>query len=210
MNKTPRNPTATRERLIQAAISLILRQGFSATSVEAICNEAGVTKGSFFHHFKTKDELGLAAVNSWSEMGTALYAEAWQESTRSPLKQLHAMLDIMEGFTQDPDEPCICVVGMMSQELAQTHPEIAEQCRVALATWTGQVSRLLDAAKQQQVPSPRFDSESVAWFLNSIWQGSMLIAKTQSNPDLIRTNLRHARAYVDSLFEPMPTTPLNS
>ena len=205
MNKALRNPSETRERLIQAVTRLILQQGFAATSVEAICREAGVTKGSFFHHFKTKEAIGLAAVDAWSDMGTALYSEAWRESSAPALKQLHAMFDIMEGFSQCPDAPCVCVVGMMSQELALANPEVAQHCRKALALWTANVSRLLDAAKQQHPVSPQFDSDAIAWFLNGIWQGSMLIAKTQANPGILTANLRHARAYLDSLFAPEPS-----
>ena len=59
--KRERDPAATRQRLIDATVRLMLRQGFAATSVDRICGEAGLTKGSFFHHFESKEAVGKAA-----------------------------------------------------------------------------------------------------------------------------------------------------
>lgn len=200
MKRTARNPEATRARLVEAAVQLILRQGFHATGVDEICAEAGVTKGSFFHHFKTKDDIGLAVIDWWSAMGIREYSAAWADESKDPLDQLHAMLDIMEGFASRPDQPCVCAIGMMAQELAGTHPEIRESCARELLVWTDHVAALLKKARAVHRPSPDFDPEQLAWFLNSLWQGSMLVAKTQADPRLIAHNLQHARAYLRSLF----------
>lgn len=196
-----RNPAESRAKLIGATVSLMLRQGFTATTVDQICAEAGLTKGSFFHYFDSKEAIGHAAVAWWGQMGTALYAEAWADDSLDPLAQLHRMFDIMIGFTQRPDGPCVCMVGMMSQELSQTHPLMREACSRELGVWTQNVAKLLSGAKEKHRPRQDFDPEAVAWFLNSIWQGSMLIGKTRQNPELIVSNLKLARAYIDSLFD---------
>lgn len=195
-----KDPAHTRERLVQAAIRLILQQGFPATTVDQICAEAGVTKGCFFHYFKNKDAIGEAAANAWGEFGTALYAEAWKDPQLDPLEQLHRFFDIMEGFTDDPSQPCTCVVGIMSQELALSHPQLRDCCARHLQDWTQNTTKLLAAAKAKYPPLIDFDETQVAWFLNSLWQGSMLIAKTCQDPALIRTNLRIARECLDRLF----------
>lgn len=211
MKARVRNPEQTRQRLIDAAVRLVLRKGFAATSVDDVCAEAGLTKGSFFHHFQNKDEIGLAVIRWWSDMGTAEYSRAWRESKSSALQQLHAMLDIMEGFASRPGEPCVCAIGMMAQEMAATHPAIRASCATELSVWTAQVKRLLDTAKKQQRPFARFNSSHVAWFLNSLWQGSMLIGKTTQDQNLIRQNLKLARQFVDELFlqRQPPTQPNN-
>ncbi len=178
----------------------MLRQGFAGTTVDQICGEAGVTKGGFFHYFANKEAIGHAAIEWWGAMGTALYEEAWANAEEDPLEQLHRMFDIMISFTQQPDEPCVCVVGMMSQELAQTHPELRAACSAQLQLWTDNVAKMLEAAKQRHQPKVEFDSTSVAWFLNSLWQGSMLVSKTLRDPKMIVANLNQARAYVDELF----------
>ncbi|MGV3661040.1 MAG: TetR/AcrR family transcriptional regulator [Prosthecobacter sp.] len=199
--KKERNPAETREKLVGATVSLILKQGFSATSVDQICSAAGVTKGSFFHHFENKEAIGKAAVEWWGEFGTNLYAEAWKDAGLDPLQQLHRMLDIMSGFTQS-EEVCTCVVGMLSQELAQSHPAMRAGCERQLDVWTANVARMLREAKAKHKPKSDFDPVEAAWFLQSIWQGSMLIGKTREHggPAMIRRNIEFARAWVEALF----------
>jgi TetR/AcrR family transcriptional regulator, transcriptional repressor for nem operon len=200
-SRKERNPADTRQRLVGATIQLILKQGFSATTVDQICAEAALTKGSFFHHFDSKEAAGRAAIQAWGEYGTALYAEAWKNPTIDPLKQLHRMFKIMVGFTERKDEVCTCVVGMMAQEMAQSHPALREECVRQLDRWTENTAKMLAAAKVKHKPKRKFDPNEVAWFLNSLWQGSMLVAKTRQTPEMIRANLKFARAYVDGLFK---------
>lgn len=198
--KARRNPAETRERLVGAAVSLMLRRGYAATSVDDICAEAGVTKGSFFHHFESKEALGRAAVEWWGAFGTALYAEAWKDEGLDPFDQIRRFFGIMIGFTEREDQVCTCMVGMMSQELAQTHPTMREECARQLELWTANCAALLAAAKAKHAPGADFDPEAVAWYLNSLWQGSMLVGKTENRPEIIRSNLRLALAWVEGLL----------
>lgn len=200
--KKERNPAETRAKLIAATVQLILKQGFSATSVEQVCAEAGVTKGSFFHHFESKEAIGKAAVAWWGDFGTHLYAEAWKDAGLDPLDQLHRMFDIMSGFTQR-EAVCTCVVGMLSQELAQSHPAMRAECERQLDIWTANVAKMLAEAKARHKPKSNFDPVEAAWFLNSLWQGSMLVGKTREapGPAMIRRNLQFARAWMEGLFD---------
>jgi len=208
MKKKPakRNPAETRERLVSAAVCLILSQGFSATSVDQICAEAGVTKGAFFHHFDNKDAIGLAAAQGWFDYVTAVYTEALQSAGPDPLEQLHAFFDALENFTRDPDRLCACVIGMLSQEMALVHPGFQSAAAVHFTAWTEGVAKLLAAAKEKHPPVIDFDPERVAWFINSLWQGSIVVAKAVQSAPMFHANLRMAREWIDSFFG-LPITP---
>ncbi len=195
-----RSPAETRERLIVAAISSILRQGFPATTVDQICAEAGVTKGGFFHHFANKDAIGFAAAQGWFDHVTAVYSQALQQADPDPLEQLHAFFDALEGFTRDPGRLCACVVGMLSQEMALVHPGFQSAAAVHFTAWSEGVKKLLIAAKEQHPPAIDFDPERVAWFVNSLWQGSIVVAKAVQSAAMFRSNLRLAREWIDSFF----------
>ena len=93
--KHKRQPEATRNKLIEATQSLVLKRGFNATTVDDICAEAGVTKGSFFHHFENKDDIGLAAVRAWGDFGLGVYTKV-AEVPGGPLEEIHALFDVME------------------------------------------------------------------------------------------------------------------
>ena len=195
-----RQPAETRQRLLDATVRLMQRQGFTGTTVDQICAEAGLTKGSFFHYFENKEAIGRAAADWWGAMGTELYSAAWKNPAAGPLEQLHRMFDIMTGLTKRLDDPCVCLVGMLSQEMAGTNSNFRDVCSGHLSTWTENVRRLLAAAKKLHPPVVDFDPGAVAWYLNSLWQGSMLIAKTRRTQEMIADNIRMARAWVDGFF----------
>ena len=74
MAETPEN---SRTRLLTATIDLVRANGYAATRVDDVCAAAGVTKGSFFHHFASKEDLAIAAAGQWNERATqALRARA--------------------------------------------------------------------------------------------------------------------------------------
>lgn len=202
MNATAktRNPEETKRRLLDASRDLVLEQGFSATGVDQICQKAGLTKGAFFHHFKSKEDLGQAALADWAHFGMGLYAAAQSEPQVRPLDHLHKFFDIMKGFVNESPGPVTCVVGILSQEMSLSNPALRESCGTFLGDWTQYAKLLLDEAKAAHPPRTDFDSEEVAWYLNSLWQGSMLIAKARNEPRIILRNLERARAYVDGLF----------
>jgi TetR/AcrR family transcriptional repressor of nem operon len=195
--KEKKQPEA-RRKLIEATTSLILKQGFNATTLDEICAKAGVAKGSFFYHFENKDDIGQAVAKAWGEFGQAMYAKAWKKPGE-PLEEIHRLFDVIDSITRRP-EPCVCLVGMLTQELSGEHSRFREACAHELGIWTEMFSARLQAAKEKLKPDLDFDPAEVAWFLNSIWQGSMLVGKACQSPEMIRTNLKLARNYVDSLF----------
>ena len=200
--KRTRNAELTRQRLVAVARDLVLRQGYSATGVDHICRAAGVTKGAFFHHFKSKDQVGEAVLADWSDFGMNMFAEARAEPARHPLDHFHRFIDILIGLVRDPPAPVSCVIGIVAQEKSLVSPALRESCSLHLASWTDFVRQLLEEAKAAQPPRTEFDAAEVAWFLNSVWQGSMLIAKARQDPEMFVHNLEHARAHVDRLFGP--------
>lgn len=202
--KRSRNPAETRQKLVDATLRLMLHQGYAATTVDEICGEAGLTKGSFFHYFSSKEAIARAAVDHFAQVGTDLYSPAWSDPDADPLEQLHRLLDIMVTFNQRPEQPCVCMVGMMSQELSFVNPEMRDACAGHLTDWTDRVTRMLTEAKKRHVSRTDFDPARAAWFLNSLWQGSMLIGKTQGGPELVISNIGLARDFIDSLFQSPP------
>src|SRR4026207_1201150 len=85
--KRPMNAHAShtsQTRLLDAAPTGPRTKGYSATTVDDICHAAGVTKGSFFHHFKTKDELALAAAEHFSDMAGGPVAAGADPAPRGP------------------------------------------------------------------------------------------------------------------------------
>lgn len=203
VRKRSRNPAETRRQLVAVATRLMLRQGFAATTVDQICAEAGLSKGSFFHNFASKEALGLEAMAGFAQVGMDLYAAAHEAEGGDPLDELHRLLDIMAGLAREHGEELMCMVGMLAQELARTNTAVREAAEGHMNAWVEMVTRMLvEARRVHPLRDPRraFDPEGVAWTLYSLWQGSMLVGKTRRSPAMIADTLAHARQYIDLLF----------
>lgn len=83
----------TKENILAAACKLMLQKGFNATSVDEICAAAGATKGSFFHFFKSKDDLGKAALKSFVERGRLIFESAPFQKLKDPKARLLGWID---------------------------------------------------------------------------------------------------------------------
>ncbi|MGH6740116.1 MAG: TetR/AcrR family transcriptional regulator, partial [Bradyrhizobium sp.] len=84
----PSRPPNARDKLVDAATSVIRAKGYAATSVDELCAWAGVTKGAFFHHFPSKDSLAVAAADHWSEVSEALFGAAPYQRLNDPLDRI--------------------------------------------------------------------------------------------------------------------------
>ena len=82
---SPEAQHESKTKLLNAALQVIRAKGYAATTADDICQQAGVTKGSFFHHFKTKDELALTAIAHWNSMTGSFFASAPYHQAKDPL-----------------------------------------------------------------------------------------------------------------------------
>src|SRR5207249_5760120 len=122
------NPAA-RESLLEAAQHLMLAQGFAATSVDHNCQAAAVAKGAFFHYFKSKDELAKATFDRFCRRGGERYQSAPFLKKSDPLERLNGYVDFTIAQVKHPLRDS-CLVGMFSQELADSHPVFRTMCDV--------------------------------------------------------------------------------
>ena len=189
-----------REKLLGAAVAVIRRQGFSATSVEDLCREAGVTKGAFFHHFASKDELGVAAARHWSETTGALFENAEYHKHADPLDRVLAYVDFREALVEGELPEFTCLVGTMVQETYDASPAIRQACRDSIfghaETLEADFARAITAAGLGREVNAR----SLAVYTQAVIQGGFIVAKASGNPDYARDSIRHLRRYLELLF----------
>lgn len=195
-----RAPEATRLALVEATVDLVRASGVHGTTVDQICTAAGATKGAFFHYFRSKEDILEAAILHWCREQAEGYGRDLGEETDDPLVRLDRMLDGLAASVRVPGEKTACLLGMVAQELAGSNHRVRAVCEQMLDGWTDLVAGLLAEAKRRHSPGTDFNPHEVAWMLNSLWQGSLLAAKTRQDPELVASNLVHARAYVSGLF----------
>jgi len=190
----------TKRKLLDSAMHLMIRQGYTATTVDQVCCDAGLTKGSFFHYFKSKEQIGEAAIDYFSCCRRESFAKGDFNQIEDPLDRILGMLDFIAGSASDPSSPKACLVGNLAQELSQTNPELRSCCEDSFNQWTRGLSSLLKEAQVAHPPRTRFDPDSVANMILSLIQGSIMVSKTRQDTNIFAENVRHCRSYIETLF----------
>ena len=192
----------TKQKLLDAAVGLMLCKGFKATTVDEICSCAGVTKGSFFHYFDGKEEITRATAKHFHESQQRMFDGASFRSLADPLDRVHGRLDFLVGVARNPALPKSCLIGNLAQEVSGTHEAIRCDCECAFDMSAADFERDVAAAKLKHAPEADFDPASVGRLYISLIQGSMVLAKAKKNAKIFEENVEHLRRYLDALISP--------
>jgi len=190
----------SKTKLLDAALQVIRAKGYAATTVDDICQQAGVTKGSFFHHFKSKDELALSATAHWDAMTEGFFASAPYHKPADPLDRLLGYVEFRGAILTGDLPDYTCLLGTLVQETYATHPDIRAACDRGMSRHVAELTRDIEAAKKLYAPRARWSATSVGYFIQAALQGSFIFAKAKQSPEVVRENLAHLSRYLRSLF----------
>jgi TetR/AcrR family transcriptional repressor of nem operon len=199
--KKSKNPADTKRRLLDGAEQLMLAKGFAATTVDEICQAAGVTKGSFFHYFKSKDDLAKAVLERFCEVRARLMQESPLRKKKDPLERVYGSIDTFIEVSRSPLAKNGCLLGNFAQELSDSHPRMRSLCAKRFAEWAAVLKQELDEAKAQYLPKSRLDTDSLAEHFIAIVEGALILSKAKQDMGVMEKSLRHFRRYLESLFE---------
>jgi len=191
----------SKTKLLKAAQNVFRTKGYAATTVDDICEAAGVTKGSFFHHFKSKEELTVNAAEHWSKWTDALFAAAPYHQAADPRDRVLGYVDFRAAIL-DGEVPAefTCLLGTLVQETYATHPAIRAACDRGMSLHITNLTRDIDAARQRYAPDAPWSAESIGYFVQAVLQGSFIFVKAKEDSKVARENLSHLRRYLEGLF----------
>lgn len=189
-----------RDKILAAAFSVIRTKGYSATTVDDLCAAAGVTKGAFFHHFESKDALGVAAANHWSAMTSGFFAAAPYHAHADPLDRVLGYLDFRREILQGTLPEFTCLVGTMVQEVYQTSPAIAAACDASIGSHAEKIEAdIADAMKRYDIKAG-WTARSLALHTQAVLQGAFILAKATGGPAIAADSIHHLKRYIGFLF----------
>lgn len=190
----------SREKLLTAAVDVIRVKGYSATRVDDIAAQAGVTKGSFFHHFETKEACARAAALHWSAMSEAASVGSGYRDIADPVARVLAYVDFRISLLTGPVQTYACYVGTILQEVHDTHPELAADSAASLL---GQAATL--EPDLVEALGSVDEAHHLAIHIEAVIQGSLLIAKAEGGTAGARSSLSHLRRYLEQRLEEIPS-----
>ncbi|RYG97832.1 MAG: TetR/AcrR family transcriptional regulator [Alphaproteobacteria bacterium] len=190
----------SRTKLLDAALNVFRAKGYTATRVEDICAAAGLSKGSFFHHFKTKDELAIAAAGRWTEVTGALFRDADYHKPADPVDRVLGYIEFRKQLLRGALAEYTCLLGTLIQEVYDTNPPIRQACQASISYHVATLVEDIEAAKAVHAPGATWSAESLALHTQAVLQGSFIIAKAHYDVDPAADSVDHLKRYVAGLF----------
>jgi TetR/AcrR family transcriptional repressor of nem operon len=198
MAESPAPRKDARRKLLDAALVMIRTQGLAATSVDDLCRAAGVTKGAFFHHFRSKEELAIAAAAHFGALAERLCEAPWTEA-RDPAARVLGYVALRRAIIAGPLPDFTCLLGTMVQEAYASSPAIRAACEAGIR---GHALRLEPDIAAALAAAGRTDigAESLALHVQAVIQGGFILAKASGDPAAATDALDHLARYLRLLF----------
>ena len=176
-----------RAELVEAGLALVHRRGFSATSVADIAEAAGAPKGSFYNHFKSKDDFGSTILEEYFADVRAALDETLLAPRKPARTRLRDYFVRLRNYVGRDDYARGCLIGNISGEISAVSAETREQLSRLIAQWTSSLEVCL--AEGQGDGSIRADlaADDLAGLLLDAWQGALLRAKVERSPAALNT-----------------------
>jgi TetR/AcrR family transcriptional repressor of nem operon len=190
----------SKTRLLDCALHVFRAKGYAATTVDDICAAAGLTKGSFFHHFKGKEDLALEAVAYWNDVTGRLFAQAPYQAIKDPRERLLAYIDFRMALLKGQVPDFTCLLGTLVQDVFETNPSVREACDAGIRAHAMDLAKTVRQAKTLYAPNAAWDAKSVALYTQAALQGAFVLAKAKNSVKPALDAVTHLRRYIEMLL----------
>jgi TetR/AcrR family transcriptional regulator, transcriptional repressor for nem operon len=167
-------PPLRRDHLVDVGLELMRRHGYGATGLQEILHAAGVPKGSFYHHFGSKEEFTAAVLERYAALEGGRCRELLGNTRQAPLKRLRRYFEdmIRTGGQSGPIQGCL--IGSLSLEVAGVSPLLQSCLSSSFTRWQAAVTAVLrEAVEKGDLPKSTRPEELAGFVLNS-WEGALL------------------------------------
>jgi len=195
----------TRLRLMDIAQASVLEKGFSATSIEEIITEAGITKSGFFYHFKDKNDLAKALVERYIHDEVSLLDEVFAQADSLSEDPLHSFLIFLkllaERLADLPNGHPGCIVASCCYQEQLFSQDVRDLCAGGHLTWRRVMRGRLDRIAAKYPPKVDVNFEALADMFSALADGGIILSRSLKDPSKLAQQLLLYRGFVRTVFE---------
>ncbi len=198
----PQQQPTSRTRILDAARQLFWLQGYNATSLDAILDNAHASIGSCYYHFKSKAHILLTLLDgNVGAFQPLIVAPACRQSS-DPVERVMAVLNYYRGNLISSDFGCGCLLGKVALEIPEN--QLLEKVSAGFNTWTAAVERSLQGARPPLPPDVHL--KSLSQFILAVMEGAVMLSRAARSIEPFDAALLHIRSYLQQLAAQQPAT----
>jgi len=195
---------ATREKILEVAEKIILKKGFSGTSIDEIISGADITKGGFFYHFSGKNELAVGLIDRYRRDDDRLFNDLFERAdslSEDPLQQMLIFMKLLaETMADIPNGHPGCLVASFTYESQQFEAAVMQNVRAGVVSWRKLFSKHLQRAADRYPMKIETPVDDLADMLTSIMEGGIVTSLTLRDPEILVRQLNLYRNHLRMLF----------
>jgi TetR/AcrR family transcriptional repressor of nem operon len=173
---------ATKERLLEEGLAMLLERGYNDLGIQAILVRSGVPKGSFYHHFLSKEEMALQAVDRYASLGHEVLEVTLAPDGRPPLDRIRGFFERMRELYASQGY-LGCLLGALGQELSGANEVFRIKIAECVASISARIAVCLEEARQRGDLPTGVDCRLYADALLNAWEGAALRSRLLRSPD---------------------------
>ena len=167
-----------REKVVRAGLDQFHRVGFNGSSVEDITDLAEIPKGSFYNHFKSKEELAVEVIDRYIEQGRHAMLD---DGAIPPVKRLKGYFSALGQEFVGSGYKRGCLLGNFASELADHSGPVQRRLETAFDNWVKRIAGVIREAQKAGEVDSKLKPEALAGALLSAWEGALLRARVASD-----------------------------
>ena len=196
----------TRNRILDAAQTMILDHGFAGVSIDQLIQSLGLTKGAFFHHFKNKNDLAHSLIRRYADEGLVLFRDNLARARKlsdDPLQQLLILVGLYEELFEHLTEPYPgCLLASYVYELQQFDEKTRSILNEEFLQSRREVMKLLRSIMKRYPARRPVDLMALADGFMSAFEGAFILSKSLNEADITARQLRLYKTTIEALFLP--------
>jgi TetR/AcrR family transcriptional repressor of nem operon len=200
----PKDGSATRQRILEVAHQLVLAGGFAGTSIDQVLAKAEITKGAFFHHFKSKAKLAAALAQRYADLEDRFFGEQMQRAEKlcdDPLEKLEHFLEGVGNALAERDSPAGCLFASYCYEAEQFDSDIKQVMEEQMRKWRGHYSLVITQIIKTHPPRFPIDVLELADHFMAVVEGGFVMGRLYNDPTAVARHLQHYGHYVRLIFD---------
>ncbi len=189
--------TNTKQKIIETAAIVFNQNGYAGSSVDRIVQLTGFRRGKIYHHFKTKDEIALAAFDyTIGLLQETVMAEMLPMN--HAIERLHALVEGMKRFVRHPNMVGGCPILNTAVDSDDTHPALRQRTQEAVNQIRALIGSIVELGIRQKEILSSADSEEVSLVIISTIEGAIMLSKLYGDDLYLNRAAEHLHHYIDT------------